>query len=254
MTDIEYIMCGRVHKKSLWMEGMHKHTYHQLIVLDSGSILVSDEQGNEIKVKRGDCLFYPKGFFHEENQLGNQAIEIWHIGFIGDVEMGMTKFQDVDGRIRSMIRWVQNERDSVSSSLNVLNSFTQAIVAEVSRIKAIKADVPWVSEVQTFMHANLEKPLTVMDLASVAGHSKFHFIRAYKKAIGRTPMEDLRHIRIETAMRYLVETDMPLKTIAPRVGLMNIFHMSRLFKTVLKRSPSYYRKFRLRQKPVPEVI
>jgi AraC family transcriptional regulator len=66
-------------------------------------------------------------------------------------------------------------------------------------------------------------------LAHVAGLSKFHFIRAYTAQAGLTPMADVRAIRLDAARHLILTTDLPLKVIAPQVGLASEFHLSRLF-------------------------
>jgi transcriptional regulator GlxA family with amidase domain len=43
-------------------------------------------------------------------------------------------------------------------------------------------------------------------------------------------MEDVRMIRLEAARNLLLTTNLPLKAIAPRVGLGSEYHLSRLLR------------------------
>jgi len=82
---------------------------------------------------------------------------------------------------------------------------------------------------------------TALTQALVGTLSKFHFIRRYRTLTGRTPMEDLRLIRIEAARDLLLTTNLPLKEIAPRCGLGDEYHLSRLFRRYQDVTPSELR-------------
>ena len=60
-----------------------------------------------------------------------------------------------------------------------------------------------VARVREFIAANLNAPLTLSDLSGVAGLSKFHFARAFKAAVGRSPYQDVLHLRLAVARRQL---------------------------------------------------
>jgi transcriptional regulator GlxA family with amidase domain len=66
--------------------------------------------------------------------------------------------------------------------------------------------------------AHYAQPLTVDRLAKIAGLSRFHFIRAFRAATGRTPHQYLRERRLERARELLVTTPMPVTEICDAVG------------------------------------
>jgi transcriptional regulator GlxA family with amidase domain len=74
--------------------------------------------------------------------------------------------------------------------------------------------------------------------------SKFHFSRRYRQLTGLTPMEDLRQLRLEAARDLLLTTDLPLKAIAPRTGLGDEYHLSRLFRRAFGIAPGELRRHR----------
>jgi transcriptional regulator GlxA family with amidase domain len=59
---------------------------------------------------------------------------------------------------------------------------------------------------------------------------------------GLTPMEDLRQLRLEAARDLLLTTDLPLKAIAPRTGLGDEYHLSRLFRRAFGIAPGALRR------------
>ena len=72
--------------------------------------------------------------------------------------------------------------------------------------------------------------------------SRYHFIRQYKAVSGRTPMEDVRLLRIEAAKRLIITTDMPLSAVAQKVGISDEYHLSKMFKKYVALPPGYFRR------------
>ncbi len=69
-----------------------------------------------------------------------------------------------------------------------------------------------------------------IECVSATGVNKFHLSRVFRTRTGTTPMEYIRHARLDFAHRLLLETDLPLREIAPRTGFANEYHLSRLLK------------------------
>lgn len=57
-------------------------------------------------------------------------------------------------------------------------------------------------ETLDYINANLDRHLKVMDLAAIAQISPYHFIRLFKKSIGKTPHQYILQRRIEQG-KYL---------------------------------------------------
>jgi transcriptional regulator GlxA family with amidase domain len=91
---------------------------------------------------------------------------------------------------------------------------------------------------------NLAKPLRNRDLAALVGYSEFHFIVAFRNALGVPPHEYLIRRRIEHAQRLMVSSDLPLCQIAAECGLADQSHLSRLFRRVVGDTPAAWRRNR----------
>jgi len=92
--------------------------------------------------------------------------------------------------------------------------------------------------------AMLDRPenrFTLEQLADVAGMSRASFAERFKKAFGRTAMDFLKELRLGRAARLLETTDLPVKTIAARVGFSSRSHFSRAFKAAMQLDPTAYR-------------
>ena len=85
------------------------------------------------------------------------------------------------------------------------------------------------------------KPLRVAELAKIAGMSPSHFNRQFRAAIGSSPIDWLRHYRINQAKRRLIESPDPIKEVARQVGYSDQFYFSKDFKKLTSMTPSAFR-------------
>jgi AraC-like DNA-binding protein len=82
---------------------------------------------------------------------------------------------------------------------------------------------------------------TLQSLADIAGMSRATFAEQFRKVFGRTPMGYVKEIRMRRAARFLAATDLPVKTIASRVGFDSRSYFSRAFKDFAGVDPAGYR-------------
>lgn len=73
-----------------------------------------------------------------------------------------------------------------------------------------------------FMHECLAEDITLDDIASAARLSRFHFLRVFALAHGRTPAIFLRDLRTRRALALLSSTALSASEIADRVGMSRI--------------------------------
>lgn len=103
-----------------------------------------------------------------------------------------------------------------------------------------------ISKCQDWIQSNLNKPISLEDMAEIAAMSKRNFIRRFKKAVGETPLSYLQRLRIETAKRYLETTDLHMDQIIEKVGYEDSSAFRRVFQKITSLTPSAYRnKFML---------
>ena len=92
------------------------------------------------------------------------------------------------------------------------------------------------------IHANIDKPLWLDDLAMIAGMSKYHFAKSFRQAMGIPPHQYLVQARIEKARGLLGDEMMSLPQIASRVGYADTGQFSAQFRRVIGLSPAQYRR------------
>lgn len=105
-----------------------------------------------------------------------------------------------------------------------------------------------VEESIKFMQTNIDRVLTLEELAKHSNISASHFSVVFKKKTGFPPIEYLNHLKIQKACQYLQFTDLRIKEIAIRVGIDDQYYFSRIFNKTMGFSPSDYREQKLASK------
>lgn len=92
------------------------------------------------------------------------------------------------------------------------------------------------------IEANLEGDLRIEQLAAVACLSRFHFSRAFKAAVGRSPHQYVSARRLELAKMLLVRDDRPLADIALALDFSCQANFTRAFAHATGQTPGHYRR------------
>jgi AraC family transcriptional activator FtrA len=89
---------------------------------------------------------------------------------------------------------------------------------------------------------HLAEPLTIDDLAAQINVSPRTLARRFTEQLGTAPGQWLLAQRITRTRALLEETDLPVETIATRVGLSSATNLRRRFHTAVRTTPSAYRR------------
>jgi AraC family transcriptional regulator len=93
-----------------------------------------------------------------------------------------------------------------------------------------------------YIEANLEGDLSLEQLAAVACLSRFHFARAFKAAIGRSPHRHVSARRLEHAKTLLRRDDRSLADIALALNFSCQANFTRAFVAATGQTPGRYRR------------
>ncbi|MDU1892248.1 MAG: GlxA family transcriptional regulator [Dysgonomonas sp.] len=99
-----------------------------------------------------------------------------------------------------------------------------------------------IQEIGNWIMEHLNQNMTVEALAEQVSMSPRNFARVFLRETGVTPARYIDKLRIETACRYLVETQLSLKEIAGLCGLSSPDNMRRVFLKYMQITPSDYRE------------
>src|SRR3984885_7499543 len=99
-----------------------------------------------------------------------------------------------------------------------------------------------INRVIDYLRRNLDRPVKLAELASVACFSEFHFHRIFRAVSGETLNNFTNRLRLEKAARLLRYSDQSLTDIALDCGFSSSATFSRTFRCGYDTSPSQFRR------------
>lgn len=231
-----------------WNSDHHTHgPSHELSLITRGQ--VETRIGDRVLVGSvGDALLYPSGKAHAPQSVGPLPLEIINLTWIGGEELaridGPTVRRDREGRLFYLFNWMLDLFPlRQSADCGVLNALAHAALYEFGRL-ANPAPSDLATRVIRYIRANLRRPLSVDELASESGMSRYHFTRRLKSATGQTPRQLVQQLRIEAARNLILQTDMKLDAISAEIGLADGVQLSHLFRRLTGSPPGKLREVR----------
>lgn len=100
--------------------------------------------------------------------------------------------------------------------------------------------LPHLRRARDLADRNYAEPLHLDELASAAGVSKYHFLRAFAAVYGVTPAAYLTERRIERAQDLLRATNLTVTEVCVLVGYSSLGSFSAKFRRLVGVSPSDY--------------
>jgi len=242
---------GRVHRDACWQMKSHSHSFHELIVVMQGRMEVV-AAGERHKAGAGDVMWYPAGMAHEETSNRTDPVATYFVSFALPrmQETRLVLRHDETGRIRQIAQWIGDESVGNDPARTLLSGELLHVLLSLF-FQPVRREGGLRTMIREYVRPRIAGDLRLDELAGVAGLSRYHFIRTYRAQVGRTPMADVRSLRAETARDLLLTTSLPIKEIAPRVGLGNEYAISRVFVQEFGMRPGEFRRRTMRaNKPV----
>ena len=95
-----------------------------------------------------------------------------------------------------------------------------------------------------YIYDHFQQAIAVSELSSLLNVCDDHLIRLFKAATNQTPASYILDVRLEKAMKLLVDTEYSVTEIASLCGFSDSCYMTRVFKARLHTTPLHYRKSR----------
>jgi AraC family transcriptional regulator of adaptative response / methylphosphotriester-DNA alkyltransferase methyltransferase len=103
-------------------------------------------------------------------------------------------------------------------------------------------DNEWVAIIIEYIDKNYPDKLSLETLAEISHGSPYHLHRTFKRITGITPVEYIHQVRINTAKKYLLQSDRAVSDIAKMVGISNTPYFITVFKKMMGTTPAHFRQ------------
>jgi len=220
-----------------------------------GKAQILDE---DLTIKAGDFFFIPKNkpfrfmanhqtpwtvfWFNFDGTFADDILQLFYQhnqsykGFLAYEEERIILFDTI---YKNLKRGYSKE---VMTLLNMglLHFLTSFIIHIRPKQKDKNQDL--VNQVIDYLKKNLDKNITLTEMAQYMNISVPHFSSVFKKKVGLSPVDYFLQLKMQRACQYLEYTDALVKEVAFKVGIEDAQYFSRLFSKTVGMSPNAYRK------------
>ncbi|MBQ8073799.1 MAG: helix-turn-helix transcriptional regulator [Clostridia bacterium] len=98
-----------------------------------------------------------------------------------------------------------------------------------------------ISSAMNYIDNHYQENVTLEDVASFTGFSRFYFSRSFKQQTGYSFRDYLSQRRIQVAMELLIRTNKPMNQVAQDSGFGSVATFNRVFREYKNCTPTQYR-------------
>jgi AraC-like DNA-binding protein len=228
-----------------------------LIYCLDGKGYYQTERGNYF-LKANQFFILPPGKFHIYQADIREPWSIYWIHFSGNIVKSLNNWLNTENFIeptdiifdkRIIEQWSDIyytlesgfTKDKLAYSNLCLYRFLTFFLCPQNTTPHIRKQNP-IAESIAFMKSNIDKLLTIQDLATQMNYSSSHYTSIFKKTTDVSPIEYFNRLKIRYACQLLSQTDLRINEVADKLGYDDSFYFSRLFKKITGKSPKDYRQ------------
>jgi AraC-like DNA-binding protein len=240
----------------------HEHAYHQLILATSGVTELSIEHtGERITAERG-CLI-PSTYHHEYIGDGNNRTLVLDLPLASIAAFGCgdeldrlfsrpcfysvsTQLHDLAHGLMKQVEKTPHLQSDIACLLlralyhQLYND--DAITTSRDMAHRLKGrDRIDMTRIDQFIDVHLAHPITVDALAELCALSPGHFHSCFRQVCRQTPLHYVQQRRLAHARSLILDTHLPLASVADLVGFRDQGSLSRAFRRQFGLSPSQAR-------------
>ena len=208
------------------------------------------------EISAGEVLLIPPGRPHRYYADAGRPWSIWWLHVTGEdlpallSAIGLTETQPTGplidpypafALVESICDWLA--RDETWASLIAAAGAAWNLLAQLAaeRERRAVADHEPLQLVQDHLREHLSSPVSVPELAELAGFSTSHFSARFRASTGFSVLEYVKRLRMARARQLLITSDHPIADIATSVGYVDPFYFSRQFTAVNGVCPRTFR-------------
>ncbi len=246
----------------LWGGNRNWHENIEIVYVESGSGFVSIDD-KPIPVSAGDIVPISSGRLHSMSVSDHEMIYCY---LIVDRSFFLSNFFDsnrflfeapiVDGEIEEWIKefkkYWYTDSDTVPMRVQYLRSLALRICLALCDRHAVYSKLPredthvlaCIKKAIGTISAECERRITLDEIASSVGLSKYYFAREFRRITGFSFVAYLNGLRCEKASKLLLLGELSIGEICAACGFENSSYFTRKFKEYSGYTPKDYRKLK----------
>lgn len=235
------------------------HSDHLLIVCIAGSGSI-ECNGHSQELNSGQALILPKGLAHTYRSSHTKPWTIYWVHLDGHLaeqftSMLLTKddselifdipnLTEVISEFEQLLacRHVTYQFNNFVLASNILRKLFSYFIAQNQLPLSNEANQLNTQIIDGYLEDNIDKQVSLEQMAQVSGLSKFHFAKKFQKQTGVSPIRYFLELKIKHACELIDRTQLTIKEVSSRLGYDDPYYFSRLFKKVMGISPKQYRQ------------
>lgn len=135
-----------------------------------------------------------------------------------------------------------NQINDAYDSSSFAFAFLMALEQYITSPQRIQRHPDSIVKAIDFIKNNYDLPITLDEIVSSSGLSKYYFTRLFHKSVGLTPISYLSETRINKAIKLLKNDSLTLEDIALKVGFSNGNYFCKVFRASIGLPPGEYRR------------
>lgn len=239
-----------------WTHETHTFNQNKFYFITDGQCVITIE-GTTYTARAGQWFFIPAGASHSYSSITGCTFQKYWMHF--DLYPSADLFAMLDlpffvnvpekSVVYDLFRQADSamKSDSLTQRIHLKTCLFSLLCEYINLVHPAGVSVEdtdnRIDQILRYINSNLDKPLSVTELAAVFHLHTTHFIRFFREKTGETPAKYIRIRRLETAKRLLESTDMYVSAIMEQIGFFDESQFSKQFKKYYGHSPRNYRKF-----------
>jgi AraC family transcriptional regulator len=240
------------YKRGLEFECHFREHAHFCYVLE-GQYTESSGGSVSVTCPAGSLRFNPPGYEHAKSfSAGTHCLLLEIDRAVFERVANLTDTLQRPADIRSILcgwlahclyqKFLQNDPLALISIEGILLK----LLAETARQAngfAPAGNVPrWLRIAHEYLDSNFQRPLTLAEVAGVAGVHRVHLAREFRRRFSITVGEFLRKKRVEYACHLVSKTNDPLAEVAMNCGFSDQSHLTAAFRRQVGLTPGRFRQ------------
>jgi len=243
----------------------HPHQIEWFYSLSGKAELVLN--GNRYAVEPGDLGFIPPSTPHLERAFSrrqsfnllwfccfprNSRIKIHSSSYQGGNRFQVIEEANIENR-PDLAKYFVRTVEEVNTRTRGWCSFLRASVNEVllsamrhldqhgNGLSSVENQIGIVEIAKAYVQANFARTITLKEISREVFLSPNYFSTLFAKATGMTVFDYVQQVRLEEARRLLLESNLPVRTVARQSGYPTAAHFARTFRLQVGQSPRDFR-------------